>query len=110
MIISEKIPYYFQWGRPGPRKLVILREVILSDVDCILLSFHKKTKFSCSLIVIDKACQTYNFASLPKLPCRPNVLFRVNMGDMILVYKILYGSLEGVQWRDFFQMIDSSRL
>ncbi len=28
---------------------------------------------------------------------------------MILVYKILHGSLQGVQWRDFFQMADTSR-
>ncbi len=29
---------------------------------------------------------------------------------MILVYKILHGYLEGIQWRDFFQMADTSRL
>ncbi len=29
---------------------------------------------------------------------------------MILVYKILHGFLEGVQWQDFFQMADTSRL
>ncbi len=29
---------------------------------------------------------------------------------MILVYKILHGSLEGIQWRDFFQMADTSRI
>ncbi len=29
---------------------------------------------------------------------------------MILVYKILHVSLEGIQWRDFFQMADTSRL
>ncbi len=34
----------------------------------------------------------------------------MNKGDMILVYKILHGSLEGIQWRDFFQMADTSRL
>ncbi len=34
----------------------------------------------------------------------------MNKGDMILVYKILHGSLEGVQWRDFFQTADTSRL
>ncbi len=34
----------------------------------------------------------------------------MNKGDMILVYKILHGSLEDVQWRDFFQMADTSRL
>ncbi len=28
----------------------------------------------------------------------------------ILVYKILHGFLEGVQWQDFFQMVDTSRL
>ncbi len=31
----------------------------------------------------------------------------MNKGDMILVYKILHGSLEGIQWRDFFQMADT---
>ncbi len=34
----------------------------------------------------------------------------MNKGDMILVYKILHGSLEGIKWRDFFQMADNSRL
>ncbi len=34
----------------------------------------------------------------------------MNKGDMILVYKILHEFLEGVQWRDFFQMADTSRL
>ncbi len=34
----------------------------------------------------------------------------MNKGDMKLVYKILHGSLEGVQWRDFFKMADTSRL
>ncbi len=29
---------------------------------------------------------------------------------MILVNKILHGFLEGVQWQDFFQMADTSRL
>ncbi len=29
---------------------------------------------------------------------------------MILVYKILHGFLEGVQWRNFLQMADTSRL
>ncbi len=29
---------------------------------------------------------------------------------MILVYKILHGFLEGVQWQDFFQVDDNSRL
>ncbi len=35
---------------------------------------------------------------------------RMNKGEMTLVHKILHGSLEGVQWRDFFQMADTSRL
>ncbi len=34
----------------------------------------------------------------------------MNKGGMILGYKILHGSLEGIQWRDFFQMADTSRL
>ncbi len=34
---------------------------------------------------------------------------RMDNGDMILVYKILHGFLEGVQWQDFFQMADTSR-
>ncbi len=29
---------------------------------------------------------------------------------MTLVYKILYGFLEGVQWQDFFQVADTSKL
>ncbi len=35
---------------------------------------------------------------------------RMDKGDMILVYKILHGFLEGVQWQDFFQMADTSRM
>ncbi len=35
---------------------------------------------------------------------------RMNKGDMILVYKILHGSLKGVYWRHIFQMADTSRL
>ncbi len=34
----------------------------------------------------------------------------MNKGDMILVYKILHGSLEGIQWRDVFPMADTSKL
>ncbi len=35
---------------------------------------------------------------------------RMNKGDMILVHKILHGAREGIQWRDFSQMADTSRL
>ncbi len=35
---------------------------------------------------------------------------RMDKGDMIVVNKILHGFLEGVQWQDFFQMADTSRL
>ncbi len=34
----------------------------------------------------------------------------MDKGNMIFVYKILHGFLEGVQWRNFFQMADTSRL
>ncbi len=34
----------------------------------------------------------------------------MDKGDMILVYKILHGFLEDVQWQDFFQMAETSRL
>ncbi len=34
----------------------------------------------------------------------------MDKGDMILIYKILHGFLQGVQWQDFFQMADTSRL
>ncbi len=34
----------------------------------------------------------------------------MDKGDMILVYKILHGFLEGVQWQGFFQMADTARL
>ncbi len=34
----------------------------------------------------------------------------MDKGYMILVYKILYGFLEGVQWRNFLQKADASRL
>ncbi len=35
---------------------------------------------------------------------------RMDNGDMILVYKILHGSLEGIQWHDLFRKADTSRL
>ncbi len=35
---------------------------------------------------------------------------RVDKGGKILLYKIFHDFLEGVQWRDFFQMADTSRL
>ncbi len=41
---------------------------------------------------------------------RDSLSCRMNKGNMIQVYKILHGSLEGVQWRDFFQMADTSQL
>ncbi len=34
----------------------------------------------------------------------------MDQGDMILVNKILHRPLEGVQWHDFLQMADTSRL
>ncbi len=34
----------------------------------------------------------------------------MDKGDMILVYKNRHGFLEGVQWRNFFQMADTCRL
>ncbi len=35
---------------------------------------------------------------------------RIDKGDMILVFKILHGFLEHVQWCDVFQMADTTRL
>ncbi len=32
---------------------------------------------------------------------------RMNMVDIMFVYKILHGSLEGILWRDFFQMAET---
>ncbi len=34
----------------------------------------------------------------------------MDKGDMVLAYKILHCFLEGVQWWNFFQMADTSRL
>ncbi len=42
--------------------------------------------------------------NLDSLPCR------MDKADMILVYQIRHGFLEGTQWRDFFQVADTSRL
>ncbi len=33
----------------------------------------------------------------------------MDKGDMLLVYKIFHGFLEGVQWQNFFQMADTSK-
>ncbi len=51
-----------------------------------------------------KYLNEYEENNLDLLSCR------MDKGDMILVYEILHGFLEGVQWWNYFQMADTSRL
>ncbi len=51
------------------------------------------------------ACSMFIF----KLPNVDTLYLRIDKGDTILVYKILYRFLVDVQWREFFLVVDSSR-
>ncbi len=91
--IRPHLEYSFQAWRPWLRKDIKLLEYVQ----------RRSTKLVKGLqdIEYDERAQLLN---LDSLSCR------VDKGDMILVYKILHGFLEGVQWHDFFQMADTSRL
>ncbi len=91
--IHPHLIYSFQAWQPWLKKGIKL----LEDVQ------RRSTKLLRSLqgIEYEERAQLLNVHSLS---CR------MAKGDMILVYKILHGFLEGVQWRNFFQMGDASRL
>ncbi len=91
--IRPQLEYSFQAWRPWLKKDIRL----LEDVQ------RRPTKLVKGLqdIEYEKSAHLLNFDSLS---CR------MDKGDMILVYKILHGFLEGVQWQNFFQMADTSRL
>ncbi len=57
-----------------------------------------------------KGLQDIEYEERAQLLNLDSLSYRMDKGDMILVYKILHGFLEGVQWQDFFQMADTSRL
>ncbi len=87
------LKYSFQAWRPWLKKDIKL----LEDYQ------RRSTKLLRSLqdIEYEKRAQLLN---LDSLSCR------MDKADMILVYKIRHGFLEGVQWRNFFQMVDTSKL
>ncbi len=91
--IRPHLEYSFQAWRSCLRKDIKL----LEDVQ------RRSTKLVKGLqdIEYEERAQLLN---LDSLSCR------MDKGDMILVYKIPHGFLEGVQWQDFFQMADTSRL
>ncbi len=57
-----------------------------------------------------KGLQDIEYEERAQLPNLDSLSCRMDKGDMILVYKILHGFLEDVQWQDFFQVADTSRL
>ncbi len=89
--IRPHLEYSFQAWRLWPKKDIKL----LEDV-------HRRSARLVRCLKDSEYEGRVQFLKLDSLSCR------MNKGDMILVYKILHGSLEGVQWRDFFQMADTS--
>ncbi len=88
--IRPHLEYSFQAWRPWLRKDIKL----LEDVQ------RRSTKLVKGLqdIECEERAQLLNLDSLS------------GWTREILVYKILHGFLEGVQWQEFFQMADTSRL
>ncbi len=84
-LIRPHVEYSFQAWRPWLKKDVKL----LEDVQ------WRSTKLVRCLKDSEYEEQVQSL-KLDSLSCR------INKGDIILVYKILHGSLEGIQWRDFF--------
>ncbi len=91
--MRSQLEYSFKAWRPGLKKDIQL----LEDVQRRLTKHVKGVQG----IKYEKKAQ---FLNLDSPSCR------TGKGDIILVYKILHGFLEGVQWRNFFQMADTSRL
>ncbi len=91
--IRPHLEYSFQAWRPWLKKDIKL----LKDVQ------RRFTKLVKGLqdIEYEERAQLLN---LDSLSCR------MDRGDMILVYTILHGFLEGVQWQKFVQMADTSGL
>ncbi len=87
------LEYSFQAWRPWLKKNIKLLE-----------DDHR-----CSTKLV-KGLQDIEFEERAPLLNLDSLSWRMDKGDMILVYKIFHGFLEGVQWRDFFQMADTSRL
>ncbi len=91
--IRPHLEYSFKAHRPWLRKDIKL----LEDVP------RRSTK-------LVKGLQDIKYEELAQLLNLDSLSCRMDKGDMILVYKILHGFLKGVQWQDFFQMADTSRL
>ncbi len=88
--IRPHLEYSFQAWRPWFNK----GNKLLKDVQRRLTKLVKDIEYK-------ERAQVLNFDSLSCM---------MDKGDIILVYQILSGFLEGVQWRDFFQKADISRL
>ncbi len=91
--IRPHLEYSFQGWRPWLKKDI----KFLQDVQRRSTTYVRCLKDS-------EYEERVQLLKLDSLSCR------MNKGDMILVYKFLRGSLGGIQWRDFFQMADTSRL
>ncbi len=92
-LLRPHLEYSFQAWRPWLRKDIKLLEDVQRRSTKLVKGLHD--------IEYEERAQLLN---LDSLSCR------MDRRDMILVYKILHGFLEGVQWQDFFQMADTSRL
>ncbi len=91
--ILPHLEYSFQAWRPWLKKDIKLLE---DDQRC-----------STKLV---KGLQDIEFKERAPLLNLDSLSCRMDKGDKALVCKILHGFLGGVQWRDFFQMADTSRL
>ncbi len=81
--IHPHLEYSFQAWRPWLRKDIKL----LEDVQ------RRSTK-------LVKGLQDIEYEERAQLLNLDSLFCRIDKGDMILVYKILNGFLEGVQWQD----------
>ncbi len=92
-LIRPHLKYSFQAWWSWLRKIIKL----LEDVQ------RRSTKLVNGLQGIEYK-ERAQLLNLDSLSCR------MDMADLILVYKILLGFLEGVQWQNFCLMADTSRL
>ncbi len=81
------------------RKLLVERSIL-----CVAQPHHYNVVLPVNFLDHNEYEERVQLLKLDSLSCR------LNTGDMVMVFKILHGSLEGIQWCDFFQMADTSRL
>ncbi len=88
----EHFEYSFQARRPWLKNIKLLED-----------AQRRSTK-------LEKGLQDIAYQERAQLLNLDSLSCRVRKGDLILVYKIFHGFLEGVQWRNILQMADTSRL